>query len=451
MNQPSFVEQFVQWFQPAQITRLAREVGWLVREGKINPFEFFVGLVFGQMSALELTLSAQASCYTEPVQRQAVDQRYNQPAVELFRREFLCSVERSLAQTPKPSLTLDLAKHFDAVQLFDSTSYDCPESLATLFPGCGGKASSANCKVFLRYEYLRGQFQPLALLPGNCPDQGLAARLPSLLKANELVLIDKGFFKMQTLQELDQQKTFFLMPLSRSVGLWLARPNQSPPIQFNLADELRRTQENVIEWPKVFLGSQNGLCVRLTAFRLTQASADRRRALLRRQCQTKGRQPTVVALELAGWLVLITNAPVDQLPTQVMSYLYRVRWQIELIFKQCKSVLRLNVTQARQNPYRVQCEIWARLIAAVVLFAWHSHLQAACSPKQEISFAQVARKFQQQGTRLAHLLIGQGQHLYDELRLWWRNLLKTTLKGRQRTRKTTWEWLQDTWLNLAPA
>ncbi len=368
MNQPSFVEQFVQWFQPAQITRLAREVGWLVREGKINPFEFFVGLVFGQMSALELTLSAQASCYTEPVQRQAVDQRYNQPAVELFRREFLCSVERSLAQTPKPSLTLDLAKHFDAVQLFDSTSYDCPESLATLFPGCGGKASSANCKVFLRYEYL----------------------------------IDKGFFKMQTLQELDQQKTFFLMPLSRSVGLWLARPNPSPPIEFNLADELRRTQENVIEWPKVFLGSQNGLCVRLTAFRLTQASADRRRALLRRQCQTKGRQPTVVALELAGWLVLITNAPVDQLPTQVMSYLYRVRWQIELIFKQCKSVLRLNVTQARQNPYRVQCEIWARLIAAVVLFAWHSHLQAACSPKQEISFAQVARKFQQQGTRLAN-------------------------------------------------
>jgi hypothetical protein len=57
MNQPSFVEKFVQWFQPAQITRLAREVGWLVREGKINPFEFFVGLVFGQMSALELTLS----------------------------------------------------------------------------------------------------------------------------------------------------------------------------------------------------------------------------------------------------------------------------------------------------------------------------------------------------------------------------------------------------------
>src|SRR5689334_14046586 len=161
MNSPCFVEKFLQWFQPAQITRLAREVGWLVREGKIDPFEFCMGLVFGQLSALELTLSAQAGCYTEPVQRQAVDQRYNPPAVELFRRLFGWCVQQSMAETPQPSLTLDLAKHFDAVQLFDSSSFDCPESLATLFPGCGGKASSANCKVFLRYEYLRGQIQPL--------------------------------------------------------------------------------------------------------------------------------------------------------------------------------------------------------------------------------------------------------------------------------------------------
>ena len=72
---------------------------------------------------------------------------------------------------------------------------------------------------------------------------------------------------------------------------------------------------------------------------------------------------------MAGWLILITNAPVEKLPTEAMSYLYRVRWQIELVFKQCKSVLRLDVTLARTNAYRMQCEILARLIAAVVLSA----------------------------------------------------------------------------------
>src|SRR6266508_5601385 len=84
MNQSQFLENFAHWFEPAQITHLAREVGWLVRQGKIEAFEFFVGLVFGQMSALKLTLNAQAGCYTQPVSRQAVDQRYYQRTVEFF-------------------------------------------------------------------------------------------------------------------------------------------------------------------------------------------------------------------------------------------------------------------------------------------------------------------------------------------------------------------------------
>jgi len=449
MNQLSFVEQFAQWFRPAELTRIAWEVRWLVRQGKIEAFEFFVGLVFGQMSAFRMTLNAQASCYTQPVKRQAVDQRYNPAAVELFQRGFKHCLERSLAQTPAPSLTGNLAQQFDAVHLFDSTSFDLAPSLAAVFPGCGGKASNANCKVFLRYEYLRGQFQPLALLPGNRPDQALAAQLPGLLKANELVLIDKGFFKTQVLQQLDQQKSFFLMPWARSVGLWTVGPASAEPLKLEIAEKLRDAQENRMEWPKVFLGSPEGLCVRVVAFRLSQISAERRRALLRRQAQTKGRQPTDQALELAGWLILITNAPVDRLPSPVMAYLYRVRWQIELIFKQCKSVLRLDSTEARRNPHRIQCEIWARLIAAVVLFAWHTHLQSACD--REISFAQVAGQLRQQGTRLAHLLIAQGQRLYDDLRLWWRHLLQTTHKGRQRKRKTTWETLQENWLNLTAA
>jgi hypothetical protein len=34
---------------------------------------------------------------------------------------------------------------------------------------------------------------------------------------------------------------------------------------------------------------------------------------------------------LAGWLILVTNAPPEKLPTQAVGYLYRVRWQIELV------------------------------------------------------------------------------------------------------------------------
>src|SRR5881296_3075993 len=100
-------------------------------------------------------------------------------------------------------------------------------------------------------------------------------------------------------------------------------------------------------------GSRSGGAVRLVAFRLSEESAGRHRAALREAQRKQGRLPTTDALELAGWLILITNAPADKLPAQAMSYLYRVRWQIELVFKQCKSVLRLDVTLADTNRHRV--------------------------------------------------------------------------------------------------
>lgn len=451
MNRPPFFEQFARWFVPSEITELARVVGWLVRRGKIDAFEFFAGLVFGQMSALRLTLSAQASCYSEPVQRQAVDQRYDESTVQFFRRGFDQCLQRSMEQAPPPSLTEPLAAYFNAVHLVDSTSFDCVESLAQIYPGCGGGASSANCKILLRYEYLHAQFQPLALLPGKRTDSGLAVELPPLVQANELMLFDKGFFKLQSLLEIDQKKAFFLTPMNRSAGLWVTN-SQGATVKLDLVQALKETHQDVLEWSTVLLGSESTtLTVRVVAFRLTEQSASRHRAALRRAYVKKGGLPPAAALELAGWLILITNVPADKLPSLALAYLYRARWQIELIFKQCKSVLRLHLSEARKNPFRVQCEIWARLIGAVVLFAWHSHLQSAAFAKneQEISFAQVASAFQQQGFMLTDLLITQGQRLLEALQRLWRRLLRTAIKGRQRSRKTTWEALMEHWLQFA--
>jgi Transposase DDE domain len=448
MNYSHFTDEFAQWHQAEDITQLARQTGWMKRKSKIDPQEFYLGLVSGQLSALRPTLRAQASGYTDPVTRQAVHQRYHQRAVDFFHAGFDRCLQKALARSPEPSLTKELAKYFDALYAVDSCGFDCLESMAKIYPGCGGSASGANAKVLLAYEYLRGQFHPLDLLPGNRPDQGLASQLPALLKPNELGMFDKGFVVLKVLGQIDQKKAFFLAPYHRSTQAWVPQAEGAPG-KLDIADALRHTQESVVEWSRVWLGNPAaGLGVRMAAFRLSEESANRHRAALRRSLEKQGKLPTAASLELAGWLILITNAPADQLPTAVMSYLYRVRWQIELVFKQCKSILRLDQTEARKNGYRVQCEIWARLSAAVIIFAWYSHLQVA-SPR-EISFAQVASHLQQEGMTLAHLLIKGGAELLEALKQLWRHLLKTTVKGRQRTRKTTWENLNEHWLNLAP-
>lgn len=135
---------------------------------------------------------------------------------------------------------------------------------------------------------------------------------------------------------------YFLFPGTRSVSVWVSDATGQRQA-LDLAGQLKLTSDACREWSKVHRGQTDSASlgpVRLIAFRLSAENAGRRRADLREKCRTYGRQPTVAALELAGWLILLTNVPAAKLPAKAAGYLYRVRWQIELIFKQWKSVLR---------------------------------------------------------------------------------------------------------------
>src|SRR2546430_6633231 len=72
----SFLEQFILLLDPEPFRKLARKTRWSKRKSKIDPFDFLISLLFGQMSALRLTLASQAQSFAEPVSRQGIHQRY---------------------------------------------------------------------------------------------------------------------------------------------------------------------------------------------------------------------------------------------------------------------------------------------------------------------------------------------------------------------------------------
>jgi hypothetical protein len=448
-----FIAKFVEWFEPDAFRRLARQTLWLKRQGKIDAFDFLISAVFGQASALRLTLNAQASLLLEPVSRQAIHERYNPPAVAFFKASFEHVLAEALYHPPEAPMAAWLRTHFSAVYLLDSTSFDVPPALQTLFPSCGGDASPANVKLLLRYEYIQGQLDPRALLPGKKSDQGLAAAVAGLLKKDQLQIQDKGFYNTAAWQAALAAGAYLLMPWPRSATVW-ARPQPGQPEQLvDLAAALAAATAERVDWAEVALGKGERRVegLRLSAFRLSPKSAARHRSALREAQRRHNRVPTQEALELAGWLILITNAPVEKLPANMMAYLYRLRWQVELIFRTCKSTLRLD--QARgDNEYRTQCEIWARLLGAVLVFLWHAHTNAACWLQygMETSFEKTACLFQRKGEGLARALVLGGTKLLETLREMWRCSLKTTRKGRQKTRTNSWDWLHDLWLNPKP-
>ncbi len=447
---PSFLERFVRTFVPEPFRQLARQTRWSQRQGKIDPFEFLTSLTFGQMSASRATLSSQAQSLAQPVTRQGIDQRYNAQAVEYVKASFAQVMAQTLDWSPAQPQAQQLRAHFSALYLLDSTCFDCPESLKELFPSCGGDGSAANVKVLLRYELIAGRLEPLHVLEGKRSDQGQALKAAERLLENQLQLQDKGFYDAKAWQAAEQRGAYLLMPLPHSVTLGLAGTANAPESELDLAAALEVSRQNQVEWPALYLGKKGHRAgpLRLVAFRLSPESAGRHRQGLRESMRTKGRTPSAKALQLAGWLLLLTNAPVQKLPSGMMSYLYRMRWQVELIFRQTKSVLRLDKTESA-DPHRVQCEIWARLIGAVLLFLWHAHASAECWLRHqcEVSFEKLIRLMQHWGLTIARAFLSPPQELLQVLRTIWKQILANARKGRQKSRPTTWENLFDLWLN----
>jgi hypothetical protein len=108
--------------------------------------------------------------------------------------------------------------------------------------------------------------------------------------------------------------------------------------------------------------------VRLLAAKLPPAEAAAARRRARQNARDHGRRVQPQTLLVAGWVLLITTLPTRTWDAAAVLRLYRVRWQVELVFKRMKSILRLG--QVRGHT---QASIEAQVLALLVAWA----LQAA--------------------------------------------------------------------------
>jgi hypothetical protein len=80
---------------------------------------------------------------------------------------------------------------------------------------------------------------------------------------------------------------------------------------------------------------------RLIACSLPEEAAERARAKERRKASKQQRQLKEETLYLCGWFLLFTSLPANTWSDQQVVTLYRARWQIELLIKRMKQLLKL--------------------------------------------------------------------------------------------------------------
>ena len=105
--------------------------------------------------------------------------------------------------------------------------------------------------------------------------------------------------------------------------------------------------------------------VRVIACKLPPQQAGLARKRAEKRARKKGRPVSLNSLVLAGWVLLITTLETTDWSAKEILRLYRVRWQIELLFKRMKQMLKMHQIQSKRQD-SVQATIQALLVAWVL-------------------------------------------------------------------------------------
>lgn len=265
-------------------------------------------------------------------------------------------LEQALLKQSCKDFTSGLFKNFGKVLLQDSTTLRLPQALSTLFPGnrsCGEQKAVARIQSILDIKAMRFINFSLGAFTQN--DQSASGNIISLVKKGDLVIRDLGYFSIDVFQKLIKAQVHFLSRLRFGVTITDQQGN------IILLKDLLKQKQGVDRW--VYIGKEKKVWVRLVMIPVPeqQAAEKIRKAKQDRDARLNhGHQ-------YYQWLkfnVYITTIDKDVWNVQDVYKAYRVRWQIEIIFKSWKSGFSLQhiLHEGCTNEHRVRVSVFLILL-----------------------------------------------------------------------------------------
>ena len=356
-----FFKEIDSFFDRSKINQAAMEVEFSKRESPLNGFLFLTSYVFAVAIHGKPTLEQIVTLLNEALEhldltRQALNQRINEQAVELFKYMLSQTIK---IQQPK-AFSPDVLSPFNRVHLLDSTGVQLPPRLAEFFRGSGGNASKAALKIHFCYDLKSGCFS-FHISEGRKPDNHYDNSFLDQLEAGDLRITDLGYSSSRVFVAIDQADAYYLTRMKSDLPLY--QMNEAGEwISFDLIQFLKKEKVKKLIEIEVYLKSyQTYSKTRLVIEPVPKQVKDQRLRRLNREAKKKGNQIKASTKVLQGFHLYLSNAPLEKLPPHCFRILYSLRWQVELIFKCWKSNLNLDqISIARRE--RVLCDLYANLI-----------------------------------------------------------------------------------------
>lgn len=332
-------------------------------------------------------------------------------------------------------IPLKLLETFNNIYLEDSTEFKLNEELCEHFKGTGGSAKKSMVKINFVYEVHGRAVQDIKITDRRIPDQEMAKRVFEIIKKGDLIIRDLGYFCSQALKTIITNKAFFLSRLPASTHIYLRKEDKTP---IDIAKHFNKYfKKKTIVDMEVYISAEK-IPVRLVAYRAPKEVVDQRRMIANRNAQKRGQTMSEASRNRLDFSIFITNVSRDIWKAEVVGTIYTLRWQIELIFKEWKSSLKIYYIKGT-HEHRVRCLLYGKLITIVVVNMIYSVLDwyAEAILKLEVSLHKLMNWLLRE-SRLAQIMLkGLSSLILDSLTEEIERGNRGSLLKQKRKRRTT--------------
>jgi len=371
-------------FQSKRIDEIARLTGFLKRKSKFTP-QAFIDLMFFAVSSnnpsLQQIVKEAPAEHSITLSKQGLDSRFSPQSVAFSKSLLEEAIAKQVLDTP----VFNSINKFNRIQIKDSTKFNISELFKEDFPGSGGSGSTAGVSIQFEYDLKSGKIADIDLQAANKSDSKDALKKKDQIQASDLIIRDLGYYSDKVINTICDNDAYFISRLCYSSNVY---ETQKAIDQIDFGLLYRQMQNAGIEYKelKVFVGEKR-IPLRLVIALLPEAVREKR-IRIRNKVNKKRKQNTTDKFRArAHFNLFICNISPEDLTKEEVCNLYHVRWQIELIFKTWKSLMKINQLQ-KMKLERFVTTIYMNLLWIVVFWniIYPYNIYQSIKEKRLISF-----------------------------------------------------------------
>ena len=322
-----------------QINELAAETGFCRRLRKLTPMRavwvFVTAMASGAANSLADILRVFCDLTGECMSYKPFHDRLSVPGFSEFMRQSLADHMTKLSE---PILTTRsrYLRGFQDIVIQDGSSFALNPALKKKYPGRFTKISPAAVEVHCTYSLYEGQPIAIAIAPDKEAERHYLPEPDEL--AGKLMMGDRGYTCYEYATRVEEAGGHYLGRVrDKKFNPRLVRCHRGP-----------------------FRGQKLEGC-KLKDLKLPKSNVDL-------TIESKGCHYRLVLFYVKRkdlHVYLLTTLSHREFPPSIVAALYRLRWQVELFFKECKSYTNLKKFSTK-DPHIVEGLIWASMLAILI-------------------------------------------------------------------------------------